>query len=236
MPEDIDFDPLERLESLLDRIQEAKDRHRLGDALDAAVRSVKGAESAISRLEHLAGFAPLVADFLESSDIDQCRHLLDAVSGVGQRLTQASDHATLQEGVMKVTHLQGQVNQVDGLLRRGWKANIDRAFFATGRLGSVLREIPETQQLGLEMESLFRAAEMLAASFDDAEQCAEQFGALTNRRDSAKGDLAQLGAGENVVNFLSAVAERSASLANVTSEVRDWLEERKALERFKVSL
>lgn len=236
MPEDIDFDPLDRLESLLDRIQEAKDRHRLGDALVAAVRAVNVAEPAVARLEHLAGFAPLVADFLEPSDSDQCRRLLGAVRDVGQFLSQAADHATLQDAVIKLSQLQGQITQADGVFLRGWKTKVDQTFFPTGRLGSVLREIPETQQLGLEMETLFHAAETLAQSIDDPKRCADQFSELTSRREIAKGNLARLGAGEAVVNFLSAVAERTASLTNVTAEVRDWLGARNALERFRVVL
>jgi len=236
MPEDNDFDPLERLESLLDRIQEAKDRHRLGDALDTAIRAVNAAGPAISRLESLAGFAPLVVDFLESSDLEQARRLLDVIGDVGQHLARASDLATFQDAANKVSQLQGQINQADGLLLRGWKAKIEQAFFATGRLGSVLREIPETHQIGLELEALFNAAETLAKSIDDPKRCADRFSELTSRRDIAKGNLARLGTGEEVVNFLSAVAERTASLTNVTAEVMDWLDERSALERFKVIL
>jgi len=204
--------------------------------LDAAVRTVNGAEPAVARLEHLAGFGPLVADFLEPSDSDDCRRVLGAVKDAGLFLSQAADHATLQDAAIKLSQLQGQISQADGLLLRGWKTKIDQAFFATARLGSVLREIPETEQLASEMETLFQAAETLAQSMDDPKRCSEQFSELTSRRDIAKGNLARLGAGEAVVDFLSAVAERTASLANVTTEVRDWLDARNALERFRVGL
>jgi hypothetical protein len=99
-----------------------------------------------------------------------------------------------------------------------------------------LREIPETCQLGSEMESLAHRAEQLAAIIEDAEQSTTQFKTLTTERDRTKVMLADLGAGEEMVYFLLAVAERSANLGNVTAEVRDWLNERKALERFRVGL
>ena len=86
------------------------------------------------------------------------------------------------------------------------------------------------------MEALTHRAEQLAATIEDAERSTEQFRALTTERDRTKVKLAELGAGEEVVHFLLAVAERSANLGDVTTEVRDWLNARNALDRFKVGL
>jgi len=236
MAEAVDVDSMERLESLSSRIQEAKDRHRLGDALDAAIRAVNAAESSISRLEQLVGFTALVGDFLEALDLEQCHRLLSDIQGVGQHLSKVSDTATLQDAAAKVSQLQGQVLQADGLLHRAWRTKIQQAFAATGQLGSVLREISETQQLGSEMESLIKRADHLAASLDDAERSTGEFNNLTTERDQSKEKLAELGAGSQVVDFLLAVADQSATLASVTEEVRDWLDEGEALARFKVGL
>ncbi|MCU0834309.1 MAG: hypothetical protein MUC77_07720 [Chromatiaceae bacterium] len=236
MAEAVDFDPLERLESLLGRIEEEKKRRRLGGALDAAVRAAKSAESAIARMDQLAGFTVLVSGFLDQLDKDQCRRLLSATKEVGQFLSCATDVETLWDAANRVSQLPGQIDQLDQLMRRGWKAKIDEAFSATGRLGGVLREIPETRQLGAEMEALIRRAEQLGSSLEDAEQSAKEFDVLTTDRDRTKDKLAELGAGEGVVEFLLAVAEQAATLANVTAEVQGWLDDRNALERFKVGL
>ncbi len=236
MADTVNIDPLERLESRLGQIQEAKDRHRLGDALDAALQATQRAEDSISRLEQLAGFTPLVAAYLDPSDLEQCRHFLSDLKGVGQHLSQASDAATLQGAATGVPHLQGLINQTDTLIRRGWKAKTDQAFSATARLGAVLREIPETQQLGSDMDALTQRAQQLEAYVEDAEWSTAEFAALAAERDRAKDKLAKSGAGEEVVTFLLAVAARSATLATVTREVRDWLDAREALERFNVGL
>ncbi len=229
-------DSLERLESLLDLIQEAKDRHRLGDALEAALRAVNDAEGAVSRLEQLAEFTALAGRHLDSSDWAQCHHLLISVKDTGLHLCQASDAPTLRDAAIKTSQLAGQISQVDGFVRRGWKAKIAYAFGPTTRLGGVLREIAETRQLGSEMQALMHRAEQLGASADDAERSTGEFTALAAERDRAKDRLVELGAGANVVDFLLAVADQSATLANVTAEVRGWLEDRNALERFKVGL
>jgi hypothetical protein len=86
------------------------------------------------------------------------------------------------------------------------------------------------------MEALIRRAEQLGSSLEDAEQSAKEFDVLTTDRDRTKDKLAELGAGEGVVEFLLAVAEQAATLANVTAEVQGWLDDRNALERFKVGL
>ncbi len=59
---------------------------------------------------------------------------------------------------------------------------------------------------------------------------------LKTERDRINDKLAALGTGEEVVGFLLSVAGQSATLGHVTGEVREWLDERKSLERFKVGL
>jgi|GEM_PF-3634621 len=236
MPETTERDPLEELETLAAQIPAAKNRQRLGDALDNAVQAVTEAEGAIARLERLAEFAPIVGAFLDPTDREQSRQLLTRIRGIGTHLCQAHDQATLEEATRQASAFQGHVSQTEALLQRGWREKVEDAFAATGTLGAVLREIPETRELGSEMETLLRRGEILADSMDDPEQCAQQFSTLTAERDSAREKLGGLGAGDDVVAFLLAVAGHSATLGDVTPEVRDWLKERSALERFKVGL
>ena len=236
MPDTIELDPLEQLEGLLAGIPEARDRQRLGDALDVAVQAAFRTEEAISHLEQLVGYASLVREFLEAQDLEQCNLLLRTIRAVGQQVSQAADSSSLRDAAEKLSQLPGQVQQVDGLFQRGWKAKIDHTFAATGRLGSVLRQIPETRELGAEMETLIDRAKHLATSMDNAAQDAAQFTALTVERDVTKTQLAKSGTGQEVINFLLAVATDTATLANVTAEVREWLDARQASERFKVGL
>lgn len=229
-------DPLGRLESLSGQIQGAKDRHRLGDALDAAVQAVDGAESAIERLEELVGFTRLIRGFLDQSDREQCFVLLNRVRTLGQHLFQVFDTATLQDGKAGISQLATQVEQFDRIINRGWKTKINNAFAATGQLGGVLREISETRQLGLEMEEIVLHADQLEAGLVDAEESGTRFEELAIKRDRSREKLTNLGAGKEVVDFLSAVANQSATLVAVTTQVRTWLDERNALGRFKVEL
>ena len=230
-------DKLERLEELSEKIPEARQRHALGDALDTAVREARGAANAITRLEQLSRFVPPVRSQLTSTERDQLRRWILSLQAIGNRLALATDTgelATAADGLKR--DLTPAVTQVAELISNGWRGEIDQAFSATGRLGGVLREIPETHQLGSDMEALAHRAGQLAATIEDAQQNNEQLRALTTERDHTKVMLADLGAGEEVVHFLLAVAERFANLGDVTTEVRDWLNERKALERFRVGL
>jgi hypothetical protein len=236
MPEAAEFDPLEELEALASQIPAAKDRQRLGDALDQAVQAVSEAENAIARLERVAELAPVVGAFLDPTDAEQCRQLMATIRGTGTRLCQARDQATLEEATRQASALEGHVSQAEALLQRGWRDKVEDAFAATGALGAVLREIPETRDLGSEMDTLLQRGRSLAASTDDPERCAQQFRALIAERDSAREKLGGLGAGDDVVAFLLAVAGHSATLEHVTAEVREWLEAHSTLRRFKVGL
>jgi hypothetical protein len=91
MPEAAEFDPLEELEALASQIPAAKDRQRLGDALDQAVQAVSEAENAIARLERVAELAPVVGAFLDPTDAEQCRQLMATIRGTGTHLCQAHD-------------------------------------------------------------------------------------------------------------------------------------------------
>jgi hypothetical protein len=236
MPKAAEFDPLAQLETLAAQIPAARDRQRLGDALDNAVQAVTDAEAVIARLERLAELAPVVGAFLDPTDRERCRRLLTTIRGTGTHLCAARDQATLEEAARQASLLPGHVSQTEALLQRGWRDKVEGAFAATGALGAVLREIPETCELGSEMEALSQRAERLASSADDPERCAQQFSALTAERDSAREKLGRLGAGDDVVAFMLAVAGHSATLGHVTAEVREWLDAHNARNRFKVGL
>lgn len=237
MSEAASADPLERLEELKSQVPAAITRKNLGAALDAAVRAVKGAEQSISRLEVLRAFIPLVRNYLDSPDKDGLRRQLSNLRGLAQQLERASDTETLSEATQSVAHqLTPAVDQTDQFVRRGWKEKIEQAFSSTGRLGGVLRQIPETETLGSEMETVSQRVGQLVASVTDATENAEQYSALLVERDQVNEKLTSLGAGEAVVAFLLAVAEQHASLNHATDDVRAWLGERYALERFKMEL
>jgi hypothetical protein len=84
-------DKLERLEELSEKIPEAKQRQALGDALDTAVQEAKGATNAITRLEQLSRFVPLVRSQLTSTEREQLRRSILSLQAIGKRLAEATD-------------------------------------------------------------------------------------------------------------------------------------------------
>ena len=232
-----DCDPLEQLEELRMRIPEAKKRLHFGKVLDHTIRAVAEAEQVISELEQMDGFIPLVREHLEPEDSTVLRDILLKVQRVGKRLTDATDVNVLNDTARELTHaIPVAISQAGQLIKRGWLARINEAFASTGRLGGVLREIPETRQLGIEMESLSERVKKLSSPIADAMNSGKEFESLRKDRDQIHNKLTSLGAGEEVVAFLLAVADQSATLMDVTGEVREWLFGRSALRRFKVGL
>lgn len=84
-------DKLERLEDLSKQIPEARQRQALGDALDTAVREARGAANAITRLEQLSRFVPLVRSQLTSTEREQLRRWILFLQAIGKRFAEATD-------------------------------------------------------------------------------------------------------------------------------------------------
>ena len=88
-------DKLERLEELSEKIPEARQRHALGDALDTAVHEARGATNAITRLEQLSRFVPLVCSQLTSTERNQLQRWMLSLQAIGKRLAEATDTGEL---------------------------------------------------------------------------------------------------------------------------------------------
>jgi hypothetical protein len=180
---------------------------------------------------------PLVRDHLDDLGKDGVRGQLANLRGIAQRLEKAFDVETLSAATQAVTHqLKPAVAQTDRFVQRGWKEKVEQAFSSTGGLGGVLSQVPETETLGREMETVSQRSEELATSVTNATECAAKYLALIADRDRTNKALTSLGAGTDVVEFLLAVAEQSATLMKVNENVRAWLAERHSLGRFKVGL
>lgn len=120
---------------------------------------------------------------------------------------------------------------------RSLEANLDKPITGKGTPWSAqhnIRAVPRERRMSLLIS--WSVPIFLAASITGAAQNIEHYRTLKSERDRINDKLAALGAGEEVVAFLLAVAGQSATLAHVTGEVRDWLGARNSLGRFNVGL
>jgi hypothetical protein len=231
------MDALSTLEGLSGAIEEAKATHNLGSSINAALQAVTQAKPTLDNLGRMSGFVALVAPALTGDEKQNLRVTLKDLRGIGNALVGSTDVVTVQDATRLLTHdLVRDIGSIQTTLSAGWKRLIEREFGVTGRLGRVLSQLPETKVLGNKMISLYQRATSLAANLESAQKQEKELTQFQKARDEANENLKQLGTGDDVIAFLLAVANQSATVETLTSKVRRWLAERQALKLFKISL
>jgi hypothetical protein len=231
------MDALSTLEALTGSIEEAKATRNLGSSINAAVQAATQAKLTLDKLGSMSAFVVLVAPTLNGDETQSLGVTLKDLRRIGSALVASNDVAALQEATRLLSHDLGRdITGIQSTLSAGWKRLVEREFGVTGRLGRVLSQLPETKALGNKMISLYQKAASLAANLESAQKQEKELTQLQKARDEANESLKQLGTGEDVVAFLLAVANQSATVGKLTANVRTWLAERQALELFKISL
>lgn len=225
------------LEELVEKVPAAKQSRSLGSILDKALQVAKDSERHIRRLEELSEFTKLVMSYLEESDKALIIDKLTELSQIGQVTERATEIDQLDEIRGKLRDVvPSTIETVERRFSSSWQSHIEREFSTLGHLGEVLRMIPETTALGQEMAAIHLEAQSIAKELKSYDEQEPKYRELMTNRDTLHDRLKHLGAGKEVVDFLLAVADEKASLADVTSTVQEWLTGRDALGQFRVGL
>jgi hypothetical protein len=228
-------DPLERLEQRLPHIPAAKQRQRLGSALDATLKAAQDHEGEAGRLEELGQFAALLRDRFDSPTREELAKALRALAAIGHAAAMASEEEALRqarEGIER--DLPRRMDAVEHHFTHAWQGLIESEFSSLGALGGVLKQIPETRQIGEDMVTHRERARALAQRLSPQRQA--PFQALSTERDLLEARLQGLGVGLEVKSFLLAAAKGQATLATLSPATWAWLEEHQALSAFRVIL
>jgi hypothetical protein len=237
MSETPNQDYLLTLEELVEKIPAAKQSRSLGSILDKALQAAKDSEQHIHRLEELCEFTKLVMNYLEESDKALIIDKLTELAQIGQITKRAAEIDQLDEIRGKLRDVvPSTIETVERRFSSSWQSHIVSEFSTLGHLGEVLSMIPETTALGQEMAAIHLEAQSIAKDLKSYDKQEPKYRELMTNRDMLHDRLKHLGAGKEVVDFLLAVADEKASLADVTSTVQEWLTGRDALGQFRVGL
>ena len=237
MTSDPAIDVLEALETLTGGLQDTIRRRAFGTTIESTIAIAQGATPNIADVERLGGFVETVRKMLGRDERHILRGALQDLQQIGVKVSAAQDQKALEEaGRLLSNDLKKDVTNIKSVLTSAWRRTVEAEFSTIGRLGSVLGQMPETQKLGLKMKELSGTAERLAGTLVSAKDQIAEIEALSVRKEKLNGELRKLGTDEEVVEFLLAVANQSATLDKLHEKVRDWLSERNALSLFKVRL
>lgn len=227
-------DCLEELENLAPSIADAIAARNLGHNLERARAALSDAPRQTKRFIALVDAAMLL-DAVSSQYAKA--DLLEAVEEsefLGRKLEQAKTADDIDMIVVAYPDFAKALVKMDRVVRRLWDDVVEREFRPLQAVGELLIGIEKTKDLGGRLVEIGTAAANLAGRRDPAEELVPELRRLREARDALQSQWRALTQGPEVDGFLSAVATRSATLADATPNVLKWLKENGALSRFSV--
>jgi hypothetical protein len=226
--------PLDDLIEILPQIEPAKQRARLGGALQRATATVKQ----LSRLpDQVTSLAIILAE---------CRSELPDRTEIERTLSVIVSMARVMAGQPTIEELdnlnQTSLNQlplhferVEDKVEAAWRTAVREALGNQGALGAVLTNIPGFQELGRDLTALSERADSLGDKAKSAVWRVAERNRLTTELSAIAGKLEGVGIASNVAKFLVAVAARPVPLSELTDDIYAWIKENNALPLFNVS-
>lgn len=227
--------PLDELIELLPKIDKAKERARLGTALQKATASA----------ERLDGFPALLeglTTLVEAADAD-----FEAVrSEISASLSEIVKMSRILAGEPTIEQLDA-INQI-GLTRlpfemekieRGiegvWRKAAQDALGGQAALGEVLTNIPGVEALGSDLLKLAARAKKLEDTSRPPADRVKERDTLVVEASALNDRLLAVGVAPPIAAFLVAVAARPVRLSDLTDEILGWIRDHDALALFTVS-
>lgn len=235
-PTDIsDLAPLEDLIALLPEIERAKERARLGTALQKATTSAELYEHLPDRLDGLGKLLSAIA--LNKEELrGELTATLVTIAKMG--LTLSSEPTIEQLDAINQTEmaqLPFQVEKIEGRVELLWRHAVHADLGGQGVLGEVLSAIPGVDVLGYDLKALAIRIRALEDTAIAADQRVTERDALRKEASALQERLLEAGIAAPIADFLVSVAANPVLLSDLTDEIFDWIRSHNALSLFSVS-
>lgn len=229
-------DPLVLLEQLIPELPRARQAKDFGTVVDDAVHEALTLASGIKRLEQWQLSADLFRGFWTGEEYEASIQTLKQLQERARWMALAQD----REQLARIPAIVAEVKpQIANLLRDGdrvWQRRIARDIGSLGSLASLLTEFPDTRAVGLRIAEVVTLANSLEDEFPPSANQRSIHASILEQVAQLKRDLAEIGASESVQRFLLALADETATLDMLDDAIRNWLRERRAEKRLRLSL
>lgn len=227
-------DQLEALEALLDDLPDAASRRRLGDRLNQSMETLRTADHQIGRIEAIVE----LADLIGMSGAGQGRlieQLREEALEVGEWLEVADSDDELRDAVLEYEKvLLRSIANCEHAVRNQWRNSAAQQFRPLVALGELLQRINVEPELGQKLAETGRRA-LSAEHLGNAQALCTEVRTLIREQQALQEERASRISEGETGQFINALAEHKATLDMVTDEVRAWLEDNRALDRFTVA-
>ncbi|TAX30780.1 MULTISPECIES: hypothetical protein [Rhizobium] len=233
---DIALAPLDELIELLPKIEKAKERARLGTALQKATASA-------ARYDHFPVLIEGLVALVDAADVD-----FEAVrSEIGNSLSEIVKMSRILSGEPTIdqldainqiglTRLPFEVERIENYVEGVWRKAVQDALGGQAALGEVLTNIPGVEALGRDLERLAARAKKLEDASRAPVDRVKERNALVAEASALNDRLLAVGVAPPIANFLVAVAARPVRLSDLTDEILGWIRDHDALALFTVSV
>jgi hypothetical protein len=227
--------PLDELIELLPKIDKAKERARLGTALQKATASAETFDHLPALIEGITILVEASGADLETvrSDISASLNDIIKMSGVLSGEPTIDQLDTINQ--IGFTRLPLEMDKIENCVESVWRTSVQDALGGQAALGEVLTNIPEVEMLGRDLRKLAaRAKKLEDASLPAADRVKER-NALVVKASALNDRLLAVGVAPPIANFLVAVADQPVRLSDLTDEILCWIRDHDALALFTVS-
>ncbi|NKJ72702.1 hypothetical protein GFL38_10540 [Rhizobium leguminosarum bv. viciae] len=227
--------PLDELIELLPKIEKAKERARLGTALQKSTMSAE-------RYDHFPALIDGLVTLVEAADAD-----FEAVrSEIGFSLIEIIKMSRILSGEPTIdqldainqiglTRLPLEIEKIENYVEGAWRKAVQDALGGQAALGEVLTNIPGVEALGRDLLRLAARTKKLEDASRPAADRVKERNALVAEASALSDRLLGVGIAPPIANFLVAVAARPVRLSELTDEILGWIRDHQALPLFTVS-
>lgn len=228
-------DALLDAEKLLEQLPAAVSRRTLGERLGTALVELRNSDHQIERMESSLKIAELIKFGGPDHQREVLTGMIDWALSVGEDLEKAQDAEALRKAVFEYKNdLNQAIASFERSIRDHWRAVVAERFQPLFGLGELLASMNVPNELGPRLKSCGQRgqASVNAGSTKDLlssiEDLVDEYDDLQKEREEEIGE-------DEVGDFINALADKRATLAMVTSKVREWLADHDALDRLGIT-
>jgi hypothetical protein len=227
--------PLDDLLELIPKIEKAKERARLGTALQKATASAERFDRLPTLLEGLA----ILVDAADA-DFDTVRSDIGAsLSEIAKMGRILSGEPTIEQldliNQIGLNQLELKIEKIESQVEAVWRKSTQDVLGGQAALGEVLTNIPGVEALGRDLLKLAARAKTLEDSARLAADRVKERDALVMAASALNDRLLDVGVAPPIAAFLVAVAAGPVRLSDFTDEIFVWIRNHDALALFSVS-
>jgi hypothetical protein len=210
---------------------------RHGQALDDALQSVDKVMSKVQALEHLAQVTEGLGGMFDAASSTKVVETATELKGVGDKVAKAAGRTDALKNLNYDLHQAGSaIDRLEELFKSAWQVQVEREFGNFAKLERLVRKCLPESDLADRIKEISSKGLQLKNPFPPGESQLAQRPILKLERDTILQELADSGAGEDLVTFLFVLSEGAATLEALKPDLIRWLSERHLLGLFEVTL